>query len=313
MLVDNLIDVQRSQFFLASGGGEGTSLRILRAGVEVQESLRVQLPFLAISVFTLRASVRFVQDRYLVISFNSSTMVLVICQGAVNQVLDSGILTDIYTHKVKLMADDSVVQVICKGIYHLARGGRGCSWSCPNKLAVVSYAVVDTLVSLSLSGGVIVFLELDTVKNRLAEMNRRTIGELIISMDILENRGGCRRTFTIAVASQSSQLTLFALYRGSVIEQIFSERMDTMYVSALSFMYTRINQLLDTLKPFCCDSRDVYLYVGAQNGILMRARVGSIQGVLGSFRWRYVGMGGVRLIVAKVEGRALLFVFSRFT
>jgi splicing factor 3B subunit 3 len=285
----------------------------LRAGVDVQESLRVRLPNLAVGVYTLRASTRMELYRYLVITFSSSTMILVISNGSVNQVTDSGILTNVYSHNVMLMADDSIAQVVFKGVYHLTRERRVFSWSCPPRLVVLKVVCVARQVVLALTGGGVVYLELEIAKHKLSEHHRRNFGGGVSSMDILECRVTNCCSNILAVGMESSQLIIVSLASLSFLGHLYMHNLETSYASALAFMYIQLEQSRGVGDGNFYAQGQVYLYVGTENGILMRGCVDVSEGVLGGLRWRYVGVGCVRLSVVAVQGRTLLFALSRLT
>lgn len=236
LLVDNMMNIHRSRLLLATGRGCGSALRILRSGVAVKECVFVDLPGSAGLVFTLRSTFEARYERYLVVSFSSSTMVMMIANGAVNQVLDSGVLTDVSTFAMKLMQDDSIIQVSRRGIHHVFRGRLSSGWSVPASRDVQKVCCNSRQVVLVLKGDMVVYLELGFLKHGLEELGRKQYSEGISSLDIMVLSPGSKRSVCFALSTSTSFVYLVSLSPCRVLERLLEYRLETSIASSISFI-----------------------------------------------------------------------------
>ena len=105
-------------------------------------------------------------DAYIVVSFVNATLVLSIGE-TVEEVTDSGFLGTTPTLCCSTLGDDALVQVYPEGIRHIRADKRVNEWKAPGKKTVIKCAVNRRQVVIALSGGELVYFEMDPVSFKL--------------------------------------------------------------------------------------------------------------------------------------------------
>ena len=101
-------------------------------------------------------------DAYIIVSFVNATLVLSIGE-TVEEVTDSGFLGTTPTLSCSALGDDALVQVYPDGIRHIRADKRVNEWKAPGKKTVIKCAVNRRQVVIALSGGELVYFEMDPV------------------------------------------------------------------------------------------------------------------------------------------------------
>lgn len=95
-------------------------------------------------------------------SFVNATLVLSI-GDTVEEVTDSGFLGTTPTLCCSSLGDDALVQVYPEGIRHIRADKRVNEWKAPGKKIISKCAVNQRQVVIALSGGELVYFEMDPV------------------------------------------------------------------------------------------------------------------------------------------------------
>jgi splicing factor 3B subunit 3 len=103
-------------------------------------------------------------DSYIIVSFVNATLVLSIGES-VEEVVDSGFLGTTPTLSCSALGDDALVQVYPDGIRHIRADKRVNEWKAPGKKTVMRCAVNRRQVVIALSGGELVYFEMDPVRD----------------------------------------------------------------------------------------------------------------------------------------------------
>ena len=115
-------------------------------------------------------------DSYIIVSFVNATLVLSIGE-TVEEVTDSGFLGTTPTLSCHAMGSDALVQVYPDGIRHIRADKRVNEWKAPGKKTIVKCAVNQRQVVIALTGGELVYFEMDPVSwsmhSLLNNINRR--------------------------------------------------------------------------------------------------------------------------------------------
>lgn len=101
-------------------------------------------------------------DAYIIVSFVNATLVLSI-GDTVEEVTDSGFLGTTPTLCCSSLGDDALVQVYPEGIRHIRADKRVNEWKAPGKKTISKCAVNQRQVVIALSGGELVYFEMDPV------------------------------------------------------------------------------------------------------------------------------------------------------
>jgi splicing factor 3B subunit 3 len=308
MKIENILSEETPQIFIACGRGTMSTLRLLRPGISVAESVSADLPDLPQDVFTLKATQQDTIDKYLVISYNYYTMVLVIFDGTVNQIIDSGIQSDVSTVCVQLMADDSFVQVHSQGVRHILSDKRIHEWSAPARKNVEKAACNNRQIVLSLSGGEIVYLELDIQAQQLVERAKKDLNDEVLAIDICPIKEGVEQAGLFAVADSHSTVRLFSLEPGSLFGQVSVQHTEAANATSLLFMDFKIVNSSNK-EPHIKDS--LTLQIGLSSGVLLRVEVDRGIGQLKDKRWRFLGLQPPKLVSVITRGRRALIALSK--
>lgn len=105
-------------------------------------------------------------DAYIIVSFVNATLVLSI-GDTVEEVTDSGFLGTTPTLCCSSLGDDALVQVYPEGIRHIRADKRVNEWKAPGKKTISKCAVNQRQVVIALSGGELVYFEMDPVSWRI--------------------------------------------------------------------------------------------------------------------------------------------------
>lgn len=100
----------------------------------------------------------------------NATLVLSI-GDTVEEVTDSGFLGTTPTLCCAALGDDALVQVYMDGIRHIRADRRVNEWKAPNKKTIVKCAVNQRQVVIALSGGELVYFEMDPVSLKISKLN----------------------------------------------------------------------------------------------------------------------------------------------
>ncbi|XP_030874681.1 splicing factor 3B subunit 3 [Leptonychotes weddellii] len=160
--IADLANEDTPQLYVACGRGPRSSLRVLRHGLEVSEMAVSELPGNPNAVWTVRRHIEDEFDAYIIVSFVNATLVLSIGE-TVEEVTDSGFLGTTPTLSCSLLGDDALVQVYPDGIRHIRADKRVNEWKTPGKKTIVKCAVNQRQVVIALTGGELVYFEMDPV------------------------------------------------------------------------------------------------------------------------------------------------------
>lgn len=109
-------------------------------------------------------------------SFVNATLVLSIGE-TVEEVTDSGFLGTTPTLSCHALGNDALVQVYPDGIRHIRADKRVNEWKAPGKKSIVKCAVNQRQVVIALTGGELVYFEMDPVSLTPVYSNTRRVCE----------------------------------------------------------------------------------------------------------------------------------------
>jgi splicing factor 3B subunit 3 len=306
MKVANLFEEETPQIFSLCGRGPRSSLRILRPGLAVTEMAVSQLPGVPSAVWTVKKHANDEFDAYIVVSFVNATLVLSIGE-TVEEVSDSGFLDTTPSLAISLLGDDSLMQVHPSGIRHIRADGRINEWKTPGKKTIVKVGFNRTQVVIALSGGELIYFEMD-MSGQLMEIEKRDMTGDVACLDIAPVPEGRQRSRFLAVGSYDSTIRILSLDPDDCM-QILS-------VQAVSSPPESLLLLEVQASSGGEDGADhpasVFLNAGLQNGVLLRTEVDMVTGQLSDTRTRFLGLRAPKLFSALVRGRrAMLCLSSR--
>lgn len=181
------------QIFTACGRGPRSSLRTLRHGLEVEESVSSDLPGIPNAVWTTKKHEDDPYDSYIILSFVNGTLVLSIGE-TIEEVQDTGFLSSAPTLAVQQIGSDALLQVHPGGIRHVLADKRVNQWSAPPGKSIVTATTNKRQVVVALSSAELVYFELDMDGQLNEYQDRKAMGSTVLALSIGEVPEGRQRT-----------------------------------------------------------------------------------------------------------------------
>ena len=293
MKVGNICREETLQILTACGAGSRSSLRILRLGLTVTVMAQSPLPGNPTAVWTVKKNVNDIADAYIVVSFANATLVLSIGE-TVEEVSDSGFLADASSMYIGLMGEDSFVQVHSNGIRYIQSGKPVTDWRPPGRRSVSQVSANSRQVIISLSGGEIVYFELDDLV-QLSEKERKEVsGGEVACLAVANIPQDRQRARFLAVGSFDGTVRILSL-----------DPNDLLQVLTVQALVAPPEDLL-----FIDAGQTLNLAISLSNGVLLRSEVDNITGQLADTRMRFLGPKAAKLFEIKVEEKPALLALS---
>jgi splicing factor 3B subunit 3 len=304
MLIEDLIGEGNPQIYTLCAAGHRSSLRVLKHGLDVTEVAKPDLPRKALSVWTLKEKNSDEFDKYIIISFQKNTLVLLIGEVVV-EAKDINLETKKSTLMVCLMEDDSIVQVFPTGIRHMKPGGTNFSeWTCEHG-KVTSAACNKKQVALAVQGGELIYFELDS-DGSLTEKERNKLDSEILCMSIGDIPKDRQRAKFLACGFTDNTVRLFSLDVGTCLLKLSHQSLPSAPESVCLVEYD------DPASKFedGASNGQLFLHVGLTNGALFKTSVEKMTGSLTETRTRFLGTDPVKLFRVRVGGRNTMLALS---
>ncbi|RKP38629.1 CPSF A subunit region-domain-containing protein [Dimargaris cristalligena] len=299
----NLANEDTPQVYALCGRGAQSSFKVLRHGLEINEIAVSALPGHPQAIWSTKLTATDPYDSYIVVSFTDATLVLAIGE-TVEEVTDSGLLTNKPTLVVQQIGPNALVQVHPQG-YRLIQADKRVSEWRPPAHQVVTHAVAnERQLVLGLSSGEVVYFELDAT-GQLAEFDRTTeFGEDITALSLALAPPGQQRTPFLAVGLADSTVRIISLEPHNCL--------DALAMQALSDVPSSLCLVEMADRETDPHLTTLYLYTGLRNGVLIRTSVDHVSGQLAETRTRFLGSQPVQLCRVVTNGvPAVLALSSR--
>ncbi|KAG7281570.1 hypothetical protein CRUP_007604 [Coryphaenoides rupestris] len=296
--IADLANEDTPQLYVACGRGPKSTLRVLRHGLEVSEMAVSELPGNPNAVWTVRRHVEDEFDAYIIVSFVNATLVLSIGE-TVEEVTDSGFLGTTPTLSCSLLGEDALVQVYPDGIRHIRADKRVNEWKTPGKKTIVRCAVNQRQVVIALTGGELVYFEMDPSGQLNEYTERKEMSADVVCMSLANVPPGEQRTRFLAVGLVDNTDCLQPLSMQAlpaqpeslcIVEMGGVEKQDELgEKGTIGFLY---------------------LNIGLQNGVLLRTVLDPVTGDLSDTRTRYLGSRPVKLFRVRMQGQEAVLAMS---
>ena len=287
------------QIYSLCGRGPRSTLRCLRHGLSVTEMAVSELPGNPSCVWTVKQKRDSPYDRYIIVSFTDVTLVLSI-GDTVEEVLDSGFLATSPSLHIQLMEDDSYMQVHPGGIRHLLPR-RTNEWRAPGQKRVLCAAANEKQVVVALSGGEIVYFELDEA-HAISEVAKRDMNYEVICLSVQPVPDNRSRASFMAVGGVDNTIRILSLERERPLKQLSAQALQSPPESVCLVETKNAGQSQD--------QRYLFLNVGLSSGILIRSVVDFVTGTLSDQRSRFLGHKAVKLHQVQVLGQPAMMALS---
>eukprot|EP00656_Telonema_subtile_P000860 TRINITY_DN1040_c0_g3_i1.p1 TRINITY_DN1040_c0_g3~~TRINITY_DN1040_c0_g3_i1.p1 ORF type:complete len:1192 (-),score=391.23 TRINITY_DN1040_c0_g3_i1:125-3700(-) len=287
------------QMYALCGNAHRSSLKVLRHGLSVTEMAVSTLPGNPNAVWTVKRSAGEVHDKYIVVSFRNATLVLSIGE-TVEEVTDSGLLLTAATLNVGLVGEH-LVQVHPTGLRHIRQDKRIAEWQTPGKKAIVKAALNHRQVVLALSGGELVYFELD-LGGQLVEVEKKDMGQDVACVDLGPVPEGRQRSRWLAVGGYDNTVKLVSLDPDDCLQVMSQQALPTRPESLC--LIEMVGHSTNS------QSTTLYLTAGLENGVMVRTLVDGQSGSLSDTRTRFLGTLPVKLSKVTVNGTPGMLALS---
>jgi splicing factor 3B subunit 3 len=299
--VVDLFKNQIPNIYAICGRSENSSLRVLRHGLPVEQFASVKLPANPISVWTVKKSLKEEFDNYIVLAFSNRTMVFSIGKE-VAQVTNSGFETSTSTLSVSLLGKESILQVHPTGLRQIKDvNGENKIIEWENKKTIVKAVANESQVIIALSGGEIIYFELNQ-QGILVEIERKDMGQDIACLAIGSVPEGRIRSRFLAVGLYDKTVRIFSLDPEDCLQVLTRQAIPA---EPESLTITEMNNGNEK-------ENELNLYIGLNNGVLIKNVMDPLTGELFDTRARYLGSKPLRLVNIKThKSNAVLALSSR--
>ncbi|KAI1285559.1 Splicing factor 3B subunit 3 [Halotydeus destructor] len=296
------------QLIAACGRGPRSTLRVLRHGLEVSEMAVSELPGSPNAVWTIKRRADEEFDSYIVVSFLNATLVLSIGE-TVAEVTDSGFLGTTPTITCAQIGEDALVQVYPDGIRHIRNDKRVNEWRTPGKRHILKCAVNQRQVVIALTGGELVYFEMDASGQLNEYTDRKEMSCDVICMGLGAVPAGEQRSRFLAVGLADNTVRIISLDPQDCLTPMSMQALPATPESLCIVEMTSGSR--QAIRDPSAAGK-LYLNVGLQNGVLLRTVLDHVSGDLSDTRTRYLGTRAVRLFRVKTQGcDAVLAISSR--
>lgn len=297
----NLADEDSPRIYTLCGRGSRSSLRILNQGLEAAELAVSELPGNPSAVWTTKLRADDQYHAYIVVSFANATLVLSIGE-TVEEVTDTGFLTSSPTIAVQQLGEDALIQVYPQGIRHIRADRRVNEWRTPGGQVIVQAATNNRQIAIALSGGEIVYFELDNMGQLNEHQERKQMASNVTCLAIGEVPEGRQRSRHLAVGCDDQTVRILSLDPDTCLESISMQA-----VQGVPSSLCIIEMVESTVER---GHGTQYLNIGLSNGVLLRTVLDTITGQLSDTRTRFIGARSVKLFRITVQGKPALLALS---
>lgn len=285
-----------TKIYAASGYKDSAHLKVLQYGLPINEIVESDLPGLANKVWTTKLHKDDEFDKYLVISFNDTTLVLSIGES-VEEITDSGFALNEETIGVQQIGDHSIAQIHSNGIRSIKNGQVSSEWFPPAGIKIVVSSTTNHQLAVGLSNNELVYFEIDD-RDRLVEYSeRKELQARIVSLSLGDVSEGRLRSPFLVVGCDDSTIRVLSVDPKSTL--------DSLSLQALS----SIPKDILTLSM----NDQLFVNIGLENGVYVRTSLDERTGQLSDTRTKYLGNKPVMLSKIVVGGTNVVLALSNKT
>ncbi|ELT96001.1 hypothetical protein CAPTEDRAFT_155561 [Capitella teleta] len=303
--IADLANEDTPQLFAMCGRGPRSTLRVLRHGLEVSEMAVSELPGNPNAVWTVKRNIEDEFDAYIIVSFVNATLVLSIGE-TVEEVTDSGFLGTTPTLSCSQLGDDALVQIYPDGIRHIRSDKRVNEWKTPGKKTIVRCAVNQRQVVIALSGGELVYFEMDPTGQLNEYTERKELSSDVVCMGLGRVPSGEQRCRFLAVGLNDNTVRIISLDPTDCLSPL---SMQALPASPESLCIVEMGGAVEGQEEAHIN-HGLFLNIGLQNGVLLRAVLDNVTGDLSDTRTRYLGSRPVKLFRISMQGSDSVLAMS---
>uniref|UniRef100_A0A4W4G3D5 Splicing factor 3B subunit 3 n=1 Tax=Electrophorus electricus TaxID=8005 RepID=A0A4W4G3D5_ELEEL len=305
--IADLANEDTPQLYVSCGRGPRSTLRVLRHGLEVSEMAVSELPGNPNAVWTVKRHVEDEFDAYIIVSFVNATLVLSIGE-TVEEVTDSGFLGTTPTLSCSLLGEDALVQVYPDGIRHIRADKRVNEWKTPGKKTIVRCAVNQRQVVIALTGGELVYFEMDPSGQLNEYTERKEMSADVVCMSLANVPPGEQRSRFLAVGLADNTVRIISLDPSDCLQPLSMQALPAQPESLCIVEMGGVEKQEELGEKGTIGF--LYLNIGLQNGVLLRTVLDPVTGDLSDTRTRYLGSRPVKLFRVRMQGQEAVLAMS---
>lgn len=203
-------------------------------------------------------------------------------------------------------------QVNPEGIRHIMYPGKSVTeWKAPGKKTIVKCAVNQRQVVVALSGGELVYFEMDPTGQLHEYKERKRMNSDVLCMALPNVAAGEQRALFLAVGLADSTVRIISLNPKDCLGPRSIQPLPCC-AESVCIVEMGCTEKDPEDAASASTTSTLYLNIGLQNGTLLRTVLNPISGGLTDTRTRYLGSRPVKLFRIKMqESEAVLAMSSR--
>ena len=300
---EDLLNEGSSQIYNLCAAGHRSSLRILKHGVAVSEMAAKALPKKPNAVLTVKEKNSDEYDRYIILSFQTASIVLSITDQIVEDT-DTFFETKKATIHVNLMEDDSLVQVYSNGVRHITKDRKIQICAQPENMKITRAVSNAKQLVIAVTGGDLIYFELDE-SGSLNEVAKIQVDTEILSLDLPKIPEGRQRSKFLAAGFLDNSVKMFSLDLDSCLLKLSMQVLPSApeSVSIIEYNTAETSDEYD-------EERKLFLHIGLNNGSLYRTAIDKTTGALSETRSRALGTNPVKLFKVDVHNTPVVVALT---
>lgn len=314
--VADLTKERAPQLYAACGRSNRATLKALRHGLALREFTAIELPSRPTAVFTAKTALTQQHHALVALSFEDKTLVLR-CEGdSIEEDADTGLLTESPTllltsfneagPAAAASATGGWLQVTpqCVRLVSVATG-KVSNWNAPRGRPIVRCAANDSQLVLSLDGGDLVYLEAE--HGNMRDILQKPMGNTAAALALAPVAPGRQRAPFVAVGGHDRTVRVLSLSPDSLLQQLTLQGLPDV---PCALTVTPPSTAAGAVSASA--SAALTLYIGLENGLLVRSSLDAASGQLSDPRRRVLGAAPVRLATVTLgSGVAVIALSSR--
>ena len=301
--VEDLLGEGSNQIYNLCAAGNRSTLRILKHGIAVTEMAAKKLPKKPNAVLTIKEKNSDEYDKYIILSFQTATIVLQI-EDQIVEDLNTFFETKKATLLVNLMEDDSQVQVYSSGIRHISKDRKIQVCPQPENVKIVKAAANSKQLVISVTGGDLIYFEQDEAGG-LNEIEKITVDTEILAIDIPKIPEDRQRAKFMAVGFQDNSVKIYSLDIESCLLKL-SMQVFPYSPESVAIVEYNTSELEDEYD----EERKLFQHIGLNNGSLYRTAIDQTTGALTETRSRFLGSKPLKLFKFDVQKTPLIMALT---
>jgi len=300
LMVEDLTNEGTPQIYALSGRSTRSSLRILKHGLAITDIACSSLPGKPLAIWTLKSDVNDVYDKYVIVSFQNATLVLSI-EDKVREVHTTGFDLKKPSLHVNILMDNTFIQVLPNGIIHIKTDKKRAFYQTSSKILAVTSN--HRQIATALQDREIIYFELQG--DKLEQIEKKVLDSEILSLHIGPIPEGRNKSKFLAVGCADNSIRILSLDIDQCLGKISIQMLPA---PAESIIMLEMGGL--SSGTVSNQTPNLFLFVGLNNGVLMKTSVDPITGSLSDTRTRYLGSRSVSLFKTSVQGKSAVIASS---